>query len=164
MNIEVVKETIVEKASHHNWRKTIISTVAGIVLGLIGYQVSLIMQDAPPYYDNNPPKLVQYGHYVGVEVDHTRTSYCELRPQRFLFTQNDSFDVPVVYPIPTANYFIWPHIGRVHIIVLIPIPTDLPPGNWFIQSVADDDCHWYSGLLGTSLIISKPLALKGMSP
>jgi hypothetical protein len=148
--------------SAQSWKATARATLVGMFIGLLGFQAWLIAQDKSPYVDNQPPRLVRYGNYIGIFVDHTRQTYCELKPQRFLWTSDPSIDpyhVPIVYPVPVGNYFIWPHVGRIHLMILIAIPKDLPNGKWYVQSVAYDECHWYSGLINNRLIVSQPLEL-----
>jgi hypothetical protein len=166
MTIEEAKVYLLHKQPSY-WRRVIISSLIGIFIGVIGFQAFLIANEKPPVFDDQAPRLTHYGNYVGIIVDRTRTSYCSLHPSRIMFSTDtiDGATVPVVYPIPTSN-FIWPHLGRIKLVVLVPIPRDLPAGHWQIQSIAYEDCHWYSGLFGSPLVVSKPLELdlKGNSP
>jgi hypothetical protein len=166
MTIEEAKVYLLQHQPSY-WRRVIISSLIGIFIGVVGFQAFLIANEKPPVLDDRAPQLTRYGNYVGIVIDRTRTSYCSVHPNRIIFTTDtiDGATVPVVYPIPTID-FIWPHLGRVKLVVLVNIPRDLPAGHWQIQSIAYDDCHWYSGLFGNSLIVSKPidLDLKGSTP
>lgn len=155
-------ELIIDAKSRLTLRRAIALTICGLLLGGVTTKLYDLAKEPPAVTIDKSPQLAKFGNYVGIIFDRTRNSWCELHPSRILFTNSviDGFSMPVVYPLPTPA-FVWPKLGHEKLLVLLnTIPSDLPPGRWYIQSMAFEHCHWYSFLTGQHFIVSKPLAIE----
>lgn len=116
---------------------------------------------APPVYLNlKPVQLLKIGPYTGMYITRERNGWCSLHPSRVIFTQY-SFagkSVPLVLPLPTDG-FIWPTQGKAEFIVLMKIPADLPAGQWYIQTIIQNSCHWWNWFVGPNVVESNPISV-----
>jgi len=140
------------------WKTWFFVSLIGIATGLVLQGLSAGLFGPPVYLNLKPVQLLKIGPYTGMYVTRERNGWCSLHPSRVIFSQYNfqGKNVPLVLPLPTDG-FIWPTQGKAEFIVLMKIPQDLPPGQWFIQTVLQDNCHWWNWVVGANVIESKPI-------
>jgi hypothetical protein len=140
--------------------RLIIATIVGLVFGYFSIFVVTSMF-RPPVYVRNSTDIIYFPNYIGIVIDRTRTNWCELQTSRVVYQSYNyqGEQVPMFFALPVSS-FIWPELGREKIIALIPLPKDLPSGNWQLESEKIDNCNWFNLFIGNRLIVTKPVAIK----
>lgn len=143
-----------------NGRLAMIGIACGLLIGVSSSIWYSAITQKPVLEVSNEQVIKQQGAYIGIVVDRTRSSYCALHPARILFKYDtvDNQQIPVILPVP-ANNFVWADLQQKKFEVLIPIPQDLPPGDWYVQSEWQDNCRWYQMFTGPKLNQSRPLKI-----
>ena len=160
MTDQEIEKTLSPTSYKFSWyRMKIILVLLGSIVGIFASQFYLATFK-PPTYQRNDTALVSdwMPYYLGIKITRTRTTWCNINPSRFIFTNTnvDGEPLPVILPIYTQN-FVWPKLGKQTFVILVPIAPMLPKGTWKVQSVYTNSCFWYSFLTGPSLTSTAPL-------
>jgi hypothetical protein len=143
----------------YEWFKWFIAMIIWISLGCLGSEIVRALFAPPAVINDTQPTLISINKfYLGLVIDRTRNTYCDVHPQHVLLSHIiiNGKSERVVFPLLTPD-FVYPTLGEQRFVVPILIPQDLPSGQWYIQTVAFDNCNWLTSMFSNSVRISKPL-------
>jgi hypothetical protein len=163
MGIAGIKEmnAVVSAYTKMSLVRLLVLTIAGLLTGIFANDGYRNLQNGV-IFNKNPQHLIYFqNHYIGIPIDRTRNNFCDLHPQRMIFSYQDidGKTIPIILPVLSGDYT-WPQLGRVQLGVLVKIPDDLPPGKWYIQSVVNENCNWIERLMGGRTKVNAPLEIK----
>lgn len=105
------------------------------------------------------------GGFMELVVDRVRTKVCPTRETRILI-RNEAVageTMPVVIPLSETG-LIWPQLGPSKYTVLVPLPGNLPTGEWNTQTISTDYCHWWNALIGGHTRVSAEVPIRVQNP
>lgn len=131
-------------------------TLIGCLLGVVSNEI-FISLTKPTIFHLKAAVAINYKGYLGLQVDRERNSMCNFNPIRIMFA-SDTFNgvsMPVILPLP-SNDPVWPVLGEAKFVILLIKTTDIPPGNWNIQTTFRENCHWYNSFFGNDVTVTNP--------
>jgi hypothetical protein len=136
------------------WKLAAAAFVGGVMVLVVS---TLAERGSPVSYQSvtqAAPISIRAG-YVAVMIDRTRTKVCASRNTRILIRDEmiGGQKTPVILPLNETGS-VFPFKGRGRFVLLVPLPSNLPPGAWSTQTIVTDYCHWWDFLTGGTVRLS----------